>query len=168
MKMDTISEDHLEIHKIAFEQGLKGLESQDSDLSAIRQRATAVVSVSGLAGTLFGSEALKVPSGKLLWLQLGAYEWLALTFLIISVFCTFQILRPRNGWKFHFSPSLIVDQFAKGEKATNLSTTYRVLSKFAEINHNNNSKLLNPLYIWLNISLIAVVLQIMLWMLAVR
>ena len=93
----NISKDALDIHKIAYEQGITGLNSQESDLTAIRQRATAIISISGLAATLLGREALKVPSGKVLWLNMGSYEWLALICLGVSVACTIQILRPRKG-----------------------------------------------------------------------
>lgn len=55
----NVSKDHLKIHKIAYEQGLKGLDSQNKALSALRQRATAVISISGLAATFLGREALK-------------------------------------------------------------------------------------------------------------
>ena len=82
---EDLSKDHLEIHKIAFEQGLKGLDSQDSELSAIRQLATAVIGISGLAATLLGSEAIKNPSGFELWLNMGIYEWAALIFMVISI-----------------------------------------------------------------------------------
>lgn len=164
----NISDDASAIHKIAYEQGLISLNAQESGLTAIRQRATALISISGLAATLLGREALKNPSGKVLWLNMGMYEWLALVCLFVSVVCTIQILRPRNGWTFYNSPSLIINQFARGEKATDLSTTYKVLAEFSEDHYKKNSEMLDPLYTWFNVSLVMVVLQIVLWLLAIR
>lgn len=162
------SKDVLEIHKIAHEQGLIGLNLQEAGLTALRQRATAIISISGLAATFLGREALQVPSGMIICLNIGMFEWAALFFLGISVVCTIMILKPRTGWTFHYSPSLIVKQFAQGEKATDLSTTYRVLSEFSETNYKKNSKILDPLYKWFNYSLVAVILQIIFWIISIR
>lgn len=163
-----VSPDALEIHKLAFEQGLKSLSDQEGDLSALRQRSTAIVSISGLAATLLGREALSAPSGDQLWLDLGSLEWLALISLCISLVCTAQILRPRDGWVFHNSPTSIIEQFAQGEHATSLCTTYLVLAGFCEDNYASNKKMLNPLYLWLEVALFAVGFQIVFWTLAIN
>ena len=84
----------------------------------LRQRATAVIGISGLASSLLGREALKSPSGFVLWLNMGAYEWDAIICMVISVVCTFHILKPKTGWVFHFSPSNINNQFTKGKLST--------------------------------------------------
>ena len=166
--MSGISQDAQEIYKIAYDQGLARLDSQESNLSALRQRATTIISISGLAATLFGREALAEPSGTTLWLDMGAYEWLAVACFGVSLLCTIEVLRPKGGWHSHFTPSGIIYQFAEGEKATTLSNTYKVLAEFSEDNFEKNMQILHPLYIWFNISLFAVVMQIFFWVVAIR
>jgi len=168
MEMVEVSEDAPEIYKIAYEQGFSGLGLQNSDLAAIRQRATALISISGLAASLLGREALEVPSGNAWWLNIGSYEWVALASLCVSVVCTIEILRPRGGWVSHVAPLKIVSQFAHGEMASDLSTTYRTLAEFSHQNFEKNKTILKTLYRWFNISLIALVLQIIFWMMSIR
>ncbi len=154
-----LSDDHLEIHKLAFEQGMNNLSAQESLLGTIRQRAGALIGISGLTAAVLGREALS--SG------LSIFAWVAIVGLIGTVAASIQMIRPRGGWNFHFGPSRIIDQFAQGEQATNLSRTYEVLARFAEENHNNNSRRLRELFTWLWIAMAGLLIQIVAWLLAI-
>lgn len=160
------SADHLEIHRIAFEQGNKGLSNQNDTLTSIRQSASAVVALSAAAAAFLGREAF-------VRLNAEGYEsqpwhkpgiWAALLSLVLSVVCVIQLLRPRDGWIFHSSPSRIIDQFAQGEHATSLSRTYEVLARFAEENYESNLKILNKLFRWLWTAFVSVMIQVVAWL----
>src|SRR5215217_6558076 len=104
------------INRLAFEQGMSCLRSQNSLLDNIRQRASAIGSLAGLVATILGREALNDHARDRVWAfgGLGLFEILALLALGTSVLCIIQILRPYEGWSFDFRPSLIMNQFARG------------------------------------------------------
>jgi len=159
-------QDRLEILRLAYEQGLRGLDSQDATLSSIRQSGAAIAALNGLTAAFLGRQALedqRVAFG-LRMLSLGIFEWIAVLALVTSVVSVVQLFRPRDGWIFHFEPSRVIDQFAFGPKATNLAKTYEVLARFAEENYNSNGPLLRRLFRWLVLAIIAFCVHVCSWL----
>jgi hypothetical protein len=150
------------INQLAFEQGLRGLDDQNSTLSNIRQRANGVAALSGLAATFFGREMISRSQSAT---SLG-FSLAAVFFFVISIAAVILIYRPRGGWVFHFSASKIINQFSRGERATTLSRTFEELGKFCEKHHSANSLILSKLFRLLQIALACVVLQILCWITA--
>ena len=179
--MSIESPDHMAINQLAFEQGMIGLSGQEGLLNSIRQRAVGIGGLSGAAAAFLGREALKSHTTKcqyssdvLQWLYdvgflstFSLSEWIALIFLFISIIGVVQMLQPRKGFVFHFSPGLIVNQFSYGEKATSISNTYKILSSFAEDNYAKNKVLIKGLFIWLWLSLVSMIVQIVCWLIAI-
>jgi hypothetical protein len=163
------SPDHLEIHRLAFDQGVKGLGNQDDTIASIRQRAAAIATLSAATAAFLGREAFArsgLPNHPLeVWQRIGV--WAALSALCFSAVCMVQLLRPRKGWIFHFTPSRIIDQFAQGEHAADLSRTYEVLARFAEENYLSNERILSKLFRWLWASFITLILQVAAWLLVI-
>jgi hypothetical protein len=153
------------INRIAFEQGMSCLRSQNALLDNMRQRASAISALAGLAATVLGREALNdnSPDRVVVSGSLSLFEILALLALGASVLCIIQILRPYQGWSFDFRPSLIMSQFARGPNATTLAETYEVLAGYAEQRSDTNQALLRRLQRWFWAAIIAVVVQIYFW-----
>jgi len=160
-----VSPDELEINRLAFERGIAALQSQSSLLDNLRQRAGVVATLSSLVVTFLGKEALSKTTPDRGWTigSLGILEIAALVSITASVVCLIQILRPRDGWKFDFKPSMILDQFARGSRATTLCRTYHVLAHFAQENYETNDKQLRILHRWLWASVVALLIQIYCW-----
>jgi|SRR5579864_1660064 len=164
-----VSPDHLEIHRLAFDQGTQGLANQHDTLANIRQRAATLATLSAASAAFLGRDAF----GRLgstdhplaIWQQTGVL--VALLCLCSSILCVIQILRPRTGWVFYFTPSRIIDQFAHGDKATDLSRTYEVLARFTEKNYASNEVMLSRLFNWLWGGFLMVFLQIAAWLVAI-
>jgi hypothetical protein len=163
---DLVSPDEEAINRIAFEQGMSCLRSQNSLLDNMRQRASAIGALAGLAATVLGREALNDNSRDRILVSgtLDLFEILALLALGVSVLCIIQIIRPYQGWSFDFRPSLIMSQFARGPNATTLAETYEVLARYAEQRSDTNQKLLRRLQRWFWASIIAVVVQMYFWL----
>lgn len=161
----NVSPDEEAINRLAFEQGMSCLRSQNSLLDNIRQRASAIGALAGLAATVLGREALNDHNPDRFWASgsLGLFEVLALVALGTSVLCIIQILRPYKGWSFDFRPSLIIDQFARGPNATTLAETYQVLARYTEQNSDRNQGILRRLQRWFWSSIVALVIQIYFW-----
>jgi hypothetical protein len=161
-----VSPDEEAINRLAFEQGMSCLRSQSSLLDNIRQRASAIGALAGLAATVLGREALNDHVQDRVWASgtLGLFEIMALLALGASVLCIIQILRPYEGWSFDFKPTLIMNQFARGPNATTLAETYEVLARYAEQNSERNQKLLRRLQGWFWASIAALMVQIYFWL----
>ena len=161
-----VSPDEEAINRIAFEQGMSCLRSQNSLLDNMRQRASAIGALASLAATVLGREALSdnSPDRILAFGTLGLFEIVAFLSLGVSVLCIIQILRPHQGWSFDFRPSLIMSQFARGPNAATLAETYEVLAGYAEQRSETNQELLRRLQRWFWASIIAVVAQIYFWL----
>ncbi len=164
------SEDHLKINEVAFEQGMRSLDHQRATLESIRTRAVAIATVSGAVAAFLGHEVLtRLPAmNQGLSIHQHASVWLALSSLGLSVICVIQMIRPRAGWVFHFTSSKIIDQFAYGKHATDLSRTYEVLARFAETHHDNNEAKLRATFCWLRIALAALVGQVVAWLITMN
>jgi hypothetical protein len=160
-----ISPNELEINRLAFERGLAALQSQSALLDNLRQRSGVVATLSSLAATFLGREALSDTTPDRGWSigALGILEILALLSITASAVCLIQVLRPRKGWVFDFSPTLILDQFARGPKATTLCNTYHHLSRFSQEAYDSNEQRLASLHHWLWASIFALLLQIYFW-----
>jgi hypothetical protein len=162
------AEDLLQILQLAYDVGVRALAAQEASVSGVRNNAGAVATLNGLVATFLGRRALEghhVTFG-LSWMSVSIPEWCALVALLASVACVMQILRPRAGWVFHFSPTGIVDQFAFGPKATTLPVTYKMLARFSQENLAKNRVLLAKLYRWLVAAIVLLFVQVVCWLVA--
>ena len=155
------------ICKLAYEESTKGLSVQDSTLSSVRQSAAVLGTLAGLAATFLGKEVLtRSNSTPCTDASCLVAPWVAIGTLGFSLLFIVLILRPRDGWIFHSTPSSILDQFAKPGEVVPLDQTYDVLARFNEDNYNNNEKILKELFTLLYALMAAVVVQIVAWLVA--
>lgn len=148
-----------EICKIAFSESQRGLAAQESTLTSVRQNATALGTLSGLAATFLGKEALSKQAAT--W---DKWEiWIAISSLITTIALVAFLLQPRNVWKLHFSASAIIDQFV-GRPSFTLADTYEKLARFNEDNYKSNDKQLNRMFILLRLLVVALSIQIGAWL----
>ncbi len=156
------------IVKVAFDESLKGLHLQDSTLTSVRQAAGVMGTFSGLVATLLGSEAIKelssIPMVKVLdWY----WPMLAIATFIFSIIIVFLIIRPSHGWVFHMSGVSIIEQFANHKNGpVNEDVLYEVLTGFNEENYEGNEDVLKRYYTFLSYLMFLVLVQIIVWLLA--
>jgi hypothetical protein len=160
------SPDHLEIHHLAYDQGVKAIDHQGATVESIHQRASAIATVNAAVAAFLGHETLSrlAALGHVLQVRQLLGLSVALLSLCLSVFCVIQMLRPRKGWLLYFKPSRIIDQFAQGVNATDLSRTYEVLARFTELNYSSNDRMLRNIFGWLWAAFLAVIVQIAAWL----
>lgn len=154
-----------EICKIAFTESQRGLAIQDSTLGSIRQSAAVLGTLSGLAATFLGKEALSKQAATICVINtLDTAIWIAIAALIAALVLVGLLLLPRNVWKFHFSAESIIKQFVQPN--ITLADTYDALSKFNEVNYADNNRTLNKMFILLYLLMIALSIQIGAWLFA--
>ncbi|WGI24490.1 hypothetical protein QEN58_14270 [Halomonas alkaliantarctica] len=160
-----ISSDHESINKLAYENALNSLSMQRSSLTSLRQRSVAITTLSGLSATFLGKEALlNSKRGDLLCLDIVLFaEGAAITFLVIALLCSIELLRPRKDWVFYNRPSEIINQFSFGDNVATLSETYVILSIYMEEHYSINLTQLSRMYYVLNIAIASCFLQIICW-----
>lgn len=110
--MDKSSSGVNKISEIAYDHAQKMIEDQKNTLSTLRQRATAVTSLAGIAATFLGRAAISDADNTTGYV-LGSFsisEWVAIWSLVLTVGCTVWLLMPRK-WYFLMQPTKIFDQF---------------------------------------------------------
>lgn len=162
--MTQTQEETLELAKLAFEEGRKGLSDQDQTISSIRQRSIWIGGLAGVIASFLGREALKVAPLSNITCTIDSAAlvlgFIALCAVYVSIF---YIVRPRGNLCFHNSPSSIIGQFIEGEHATNLVTTYKELAKFSEENYKNNEDTIGVLFKWLLVAALSMFAEFAAW-----
>lgn len=162
--MTQTPEETLELAKLAFKEGQKGLSDQDQTITSIRQRSIWVGGLAGVIASFLGREALKVaPLSKVSCSIESAALVLGFVALCVVYIAIFYIVRPRGNLCFHNSPSSIIGQFIEGEHATNLTVTYKELAKFSEENYKNNEKTIRILFKWVLVAALSMFVEFAAW-----
>jgi len=162
--MAQAPEETLELAKLAYEEGQKGLSDQDQTIASIRQRSIWVGGLAGVIASFLGREALKVEPLSEASCSIE-YAALVLGFAALCVVyvAIFYVVRPRGNLCFHNSPSSIIGQFIEGKHATNLTISYKELAKFSEENYKNNEKAISVLFKWLLVSVLSMFVEFAAW-----
>lgn len=162
--MSQTPEETLELAKLAFEEGQKGLANQDQTINSVRQRSIWIGGLAGVIASVLGREALQVTSLNLPSCTIDSAALLAGFVALCAVYVAiFYIVRPRGNFIFHNSPREIIAQFIESKHATNLTSTYLELAKFSEDNYKNNDKVIAKLFNWLMFSAAAMFIEFAAW-----
>lgn len=163
--MTQTPEDKLEILKIAFEEGRKGLSDQDQTISSIRQRSIWIGGLAGVVATFLGREALNVLPLSNIDVTVESVALLAgFAALCLVYVAIFNVVRPRGNLRFHNSPDSIIKQFVNSKHAPDLSKTYEVLAHFSQDNYKSNDIVISRLFVWLLVATAAMFVEFIAWL----
>ncbi|MGH2947756.1 MAG: hypothetical protein ACRDPC_16145 [Solirubrobacteraceae bacterium] len=108
-------------YALAFEEGVRGLARQESELDALRSRAGILLSAAAIATSFLGGRALDgdEPVGWT-WVAIACFAGLAAGALVI--------LWPRRAWSFSATPGTIVSLYLEQGRAWTVAAIQRELA----------------------------------------
>lgn len=155
--------DSTNILKVAFELGLKRLDSQANRLESIRGRAITLTSLVLAATGLLLKEVL-VAGPKHGWVAHEVWPTsiaggLTAAALLVGV----RLAWASGHWDFAFSSSTIIEGWVDHEQPATLAEMHRDLALQCETNVEANEKRLDRLYSYANVELVLFVLALGCW-----
>lgn len=145
--------------RLAFDESVRALTLQSSSLDDLRGRTGILLTALSLTATFVGSRALD--GGFSTWTEI------ALGLFIVSASFCLAVLWPRGDWGFTFNAKTILNGYAREPNSASLN---EMLVDFAEINQENweaNAERLKWLYWCFRVAVLALVLQVPCWLMAI-
>lgn len=173
------------INELAYKQGLDLMSDQRDRLRTVRQRATVLIALSGLAATFLGRAALAAsnsprqptcgeipallcaenPTRFCVDVPTIAIGGALLCMLLTVIICLWMF--STKQWYFAMHPVGIINQFTYGKASRSYEVTLAVLAVKIEENYDSNKSKLKRMFFALNFAIVAVFLQYLFWLLAV-
>jgi hypothetical protein len=145
--------------KLAYEESIRALEQQSSVLDELRSRTGVLLAALSLSASFLGAQALK-NSGFAGW------SWAAVGTFAASGLLSLRVLWPGAGWKFTANAKTIIEDVNSGDPPT-LDQMYETYAEDnQEVWADNSEKRLKPLFRCFRLAVLALVLQVAFWLLA--
>jgi hypothetical protein len=145
-------------YELAFREGVRQLEHQESSLDELRSRAGTLLAASSLATSFLGAAAL--PKGT-------AWDWpvyLAVAFFAVGIVLCLAVLWPLTEWRFVNSPAKVIDDYIEGQPPASLAETYKDLALHAGQHAQHNGVRLRWLYWSFQGAAICLLVQVVAWL----
>ena len=148
--------------RFIWEESLRGVERQIRSLDEVRNR-TGVLVMAGSISTAFLASAVLANGG-----QFRLLTWIGfLAFVVLGLLAAW-ILRPQSEWKFHRKASELIDDHLRGANQSSMDEIYGGLARQLESDYAHNALKLDRLYRFLEISCIALVVEMAAFLLDLR
>jgi hypothetical protein len=154
---DTASEDP----RIAFvyQEALRGLLQQQAAVESLHNRAATLVFAASFASSLLGSRALA--NG------VGGWDWLAISLLLVIGALTVALLWPYYNLTFRFDPEELLTTYVDTEQPVSMNDIHRRLALRIKADWQRNGRIVRRLRELLQIALVALLADILAWMLSI-
>ncbi|HEY3088931.1 MAG TPA: hypothetical protein VGJ59_12800 [Jatrophihabitantaceae bacterium] len=154
---DSASEDP----RIAFvyQEALRGLLQQQAAVESLHNRAATLVFAASFASSLLGSRALA--NG------VGAWDWLAISLLLVIGALTVALLWPYYNLTFRFDPEELLTTYVDTDQPLSMNDIHRRLALRIKADWQRNGRIVRRLRELLQIALVALLADILAWMLSI-
>jgi hypothetical protein len=141
-----------------YQEAVRGLQHQQYVVESLNTRGGNLIFAAAFATTLLGTKALTD--------GVGVWDWTAIALLfVVGALLTF-ILWPYYGFTFRFDPAKLLAQFVD-ERPVSMMEMQRTLALRITTDMANNWRIIQRIRIALQLALIALVLEILAWVLAI-
>lgn len=145
--------------KLAYEESIRALEQQSSVLDELRSRTGVLLAALSLSASFLGAQALKNPG-------FTAWSWAAIGSFAASGLLSLRVLWPGTGWKFTSNAKTIIEDVNSDDPPT-LDQMYETYAEDnQEVWEKNSQDRLKPLFRCFRFAVLALVLQVAFWLLA--
>ena len=142
-----------------YQEAVRGLQHQQYVVESLNTRGGNLIFAAAFATTLLGTKALTD--------GVGVWDWTAIALLFaVGALLTF-ILWPYYGFTFRFDPAKLLAQFVDNERPVSMMEMQRTLALRITADMANNWRIIQRIRIALQLALIALVLEILAWVLAI-
>jgi hypothetical protein len=142
---------------ILWTEAQRQITRQEADLTALRNRAIAMLSVSSLVAALFGSHIATVHLST----RATAATIVALVAFGLGTLISLDIVTPRRAWVFTDDPQQYFDLLSAGT-LNPVTVTSNLAEHFEEYRAQNQQKI-NQLYNYLIVVCVLIAIQVIAW-----
>ena len=153
-----------EVARTAYEHALRGLDSQETALGSLHQRAAINIAIAGVTAAFLAGNGIDQSELSLCAMVAIA---IAVSLLCLAVLLSLDVLRSRDGWKFSLLSDVILENYLQTSPDMAMDQVYASLAGFAQQSYRSNNALLTKLHVRLNQSYGATLFQIVFWILAI-
>lgn len=142
-----------------YQEAVRGLTHQQNVVEALTARAGNLIFATAFATSLLGTRALAD--------GLGLWDWIAVGLLLLIGALIAFMLWPYYNYTFRFDPEDLLAQFVDIETPVPLSAMHRTLALRIKADMIRNWRIIQPVRVALQLSLILLVLEILAWLLSI-
>lgn len=151
--------------RIVFDESTRLLASQETALSALRERAGILLAGATLVTSFLAPAALDKRVGTATVQQFGCFSWAAVGAFVAVVAAVLVVLWPYE-WVFGHSSHGLMDELLDATPPADEATILRHLAYYNDIHHTANQDQLWWLFIAFELGCVALVTEIGFWITA--
>lgn len=142
-----------------YQEAVRGLVHQQSVVDSLNNRAGNLIFATAFVTSLLGTRALAD--------GVGFWDWVALVLLFLIGVLTAFMLWPYYNYTFRFDPEELLDRYVDGDNAASMAAMHRALSMRIKANMLENWRIIQPIRVALQVSLVLLLLEIAAWLLSI-
>jgi hypothetical protein len=142
-----------------YQEAIRGLEHQQNVVEAINTRAGNLIFATAFATSLLGTRALAD--------GLGFWDWIAVVLLLLVGALIVFMLWPYYSYTFRFDPEELLTRFVDGDAPSSMSAMHRVLAMRIKADMISNWRIIQPIRLALQLSLVLLLFEIVAWLLSI-
>jgi len=142
-----------------YQEAVRGLVHQHNVVDSLNSRAGNVIFATAFATSLLGTRALAD--------GVGFWDWVALGLLFLIGVLTVSMLWPYYNYTFRFDPEELLHRYIDSDVAASLGEMHRALAMRIKANMIANWRIIQPIRVALQISLVLLLLEIGAWLLSI-
>lgn len=142
-----------------YQEAVRGLVHQQSIVDSLNNRAGNLIFATASVTSLLGTRALAD--------GVGFWDWVALVLLFLIGMLTVFMLWPYYNYTFRFDPEELLDRYVDGDVAPSIGGMYRTLAMRIKADMLANWRIIQPIRVALQISLVFLLLEIAAWLLSI-
>jgi hypothetical protein len=158
MKVTSTAEDGR--YRLAFDEAVRRVQAQESQLDELRSRAGLMLGVSAGVTSLLGALVLSRSHHSTVLIVVA----LALFGLATAAFGA--VVWPRDNWKFQMSAKTIIDGWIEGDNPAEANEFLRGLAVVMDDNAAENETKIQPLWRFFEAGGIALAVETIIWLVA--
>jgi hypothetical protein len=148
------------LERLAYETALRALKDQSEELDQLRTRTGTLLAASSLTSSFLGAAALSHGS------NIGTLGTLALVAFVVSILPSIYLLNPKKNLVFSISGPVVYESLL--EVRNDDAEIHRRLAYWLEEYWQDNRNKIEKLTPWFAVASIALVIEIVLWVLALQ
>jgi hypothetical protein len=142
-----------------YQEAVRGLVHQQNIVEQLNARAGNLIFATAFATSLLGTRALAD--------GLGFWDWVAVVLLFLVGALMAFMLWPYYNYTFRFDPEELLARFVDVETPASMPTMYRALALRIKADMISNWRIIQPIRVALQLSLMLLLLEIVAWLLSI-
>jgi hypothetical protein len=142
-----------------YQEAVRGLVHQQNVVESLNNRAGNLIFATALATSLLGTRALSD--------GVGFWDWIALLVLLLIGILTAFMLWPYYNYTFRFDPEDLLARYVDGDTPASLPAIHRALAMRIKADMLANWRIIQPIRVALQVSLVLLLLEIAAWLLSI-